>query len=67
MPESWIEVEWKANGGFANQKAARTRGRENAHRERIWFSPYCLRQDNLFSSTQATSHTHETPNAPEAE
>jgi hypothetical protein len=38
----WLQVEWKANGGFANQKAERTRGKENAHRERIWFSPHCL-------------------------
>jgi site-specific DNA-adenine methylase len=53
MPDSWTEVAWKANGGFANQKAERTRGKENAHRERIWFSPYCLTQDNLFSSMTA--------------
>lgn len=42
MPANWREVAWKANGGFANQKADRTSGKENAHRERIWFSPHCL-------------------------
>lgn len=54
MPDSWREVAWKANGGFANQKAERTRGKENAHRERIWFSPHCLQpvQSNLFGAMQ---------------
>lgn len=47
MPESWTVVAWKANGGFANQKRQGTRGQVNAHRERIWFSPYCL-QATLF-------------------
>ena len=42
MPKSWTEVRWKANGGFANQKRGGTQGKQNAHRERIWFSPYCL-------------------------
>lgn len=40
MPRSWTCMEWKANGGYGNQ--SRGRGRENASRERIWFSPYCL-------------------------
>lgn len=48
MPGSWTEIEWKGNGGFANQSADRTRGKENARRERIWFSPHCLRQPGLF-------------------
>ncbi len=41
MPASWECVPWKANGGYANQ-AGSTRGRENARRERVWFSPHCL-------------------------
>lgn len=40
MPENWECVPWKANGGYGNQGAGR--GRENAGRERIWFSPHCL-------------------------
>lgn len=48
MPSSWTEVAWKANGGFANQSSSRTRGQKNANRERIWFSPHCLRQPELF-------------------
>lgn len=34
-------------GGFANQRGE-TNGKQNAHRERIWFSPYCLKP-GLFS------------------
>ena len=49
MPASWVEVAWKANGGFGNQANGATRGRANADRERIWFSPHCLLpQANLF-------------------
>lgn len=40
MPEDWIEKEWKATGGYGNQGEGR--GRENAGRERIWFSPACV-------------------------
>ena len=53
MPDSWECVAWKANGGFANQKRAGTRGQVNSHRERIWFSPACLRQARLFSEASA--------------
>lgn len=41
MPSDWECVAWKANGGYGNQ--AKSRGRANALRERIWFSPYCLK------------------------
>jgi hypothetical protein len=46
MPDSWDCVAWKARGGYGSQGEGR--GRENAARERIWFSPHCLRHD-LFS------------------
>jgi DNA adenine methylase len=39
MPESWQCVAWRAGGGYG---ARTTRGKENAGRERIWFSPHCL-------------------------
>ncbi len=44
----WSVVAWKAKGGYGSQGS--TRGRENATRERIWFSPHCLdaRQARLF-------------------
>lgn len=41
MPDSWSVSSWKANGGYGNQSPV-TRGRANAARERIWFSPHCL-------------------------
>lgn len=37
----WQAWEWKANGGYGSQAAGD--GRENAARERVWFSPHCLR------------------------
>lgn len=45
MPDSWECIAWKANGGYGNQ--GNGVGRENAGRERIWFSPHCL-QPGLF-------------------
>ena len=36
----WSAVAWKARGGMGSQGDAR--GRDNASRERIWFSPHCL-------------------------
>lgn len=48
MPDSWECVAWKALGGYGSQ--GNGNGRANATRERIWFSPHCLRlQDNLFA------------------
>jgi len=40
IPDSWECVAWKATGGYGNQS-----GNQNAKRERIWFSPYCLKAD----------------------
>jgi len=40
MPDSWDCVAWKASGGYGSQGDGT--GRENAHRERVWFSPHCL-------------------------
>lgn len=36
----WQAVAWKARGGYGSQGDGR--GRKNAARERIWFSPHCL-------------------------
>jgi len=36
----WQVLKWKAQGGFGNQSG---KGNANRHRERIWFSPRCLR------------------------
>jgi DNA adenine methylase len=40
MPASWQVLPWKAAGGYSNRGA---NPRRNAERERIWFSPSCLR------------------------
>ena len=40
MPESWREIAWKARGGYGSQ--GNNQARENAGRERIWFSAHCL-------------------------
>lgn len=42
MPTDWECVAWKANGGLSNQNG---NGNNNATKERIWFSPHCLKPD----------------------
>lgn len=46
----WDVLEWKARGGYGSQ-GTNTEGRENAKRERVWFSPHCVspRSVDLFS------------------
>jgi DNA adenine methylase len=39
----WRVQAWKAGGGFGAFANGDTQGKANAHRERIWFSPHCLR------------------------
>lgn len=46
MPPDWECLPWKAQGGMAH--LSNGRGLDNRHRERIWFSPHCLRA-TLFS------------------
>lgn len=46
MPDGWIEVPWKAAGGYGSQ--GNGQGRENAAKEQIWFSPHCLTMPLLF-------------------
>ncbi len=45
MPEGWRAVRWKAAGGYGSQGEGR--GRENARREVVWFSPHCLNPAEL--------------------
>lgn len=46
----WTVFKWKTTGGFANVggKGHESAGKENRHRERIWFSPNCLKPNTLF-------------------
>jgi site-specific DNA-adenine methylase len=41
FPESWTKLAWKAHGGYANQGDG---SNQNAHLERLWLSPHCLRK-----------------------
>ena len=51
MPDTWECIEWKARGGYGSQGDGR--GRDNAARERIWFSPHCTRpQYGLFADAR---------------
>ena len=52
MPGTWECVAWKAKGGYGSQGDGR--GRTNAGRERIWFSPHCLKL-GLFSEEDLAS------------
>lgn len=49
----WSVLEWKARGGYGSQGGT-TRGASNSHRERIWFSPNCLKpvQGSLFDAPE---------------
>ena len=50
MPDDWQAYAWKARGGYGSQ--GNGRGRDNAAREVIWFSPHCLgiRQPDMFAA-----------------
>jgi site-specific DNA-adenine methylase len=53
MPATWECLAWKAIGGYA----AAAGNSENAHRERVWFSPHCLKpattaQTQLFGAAE---------------
>ena len=44
MPKDWECVAWIARGGYGS-RGAETIGRANSKKERIWFSPNCLRPE----------------------
>lgn len=46
MPANWECVAWKAHGGYANANhRPGAQGKINSARERIWFSPHCLKKE----------------------
>jgi DNA adenine methylase len=53
LPDSWECIPWKARGGYGSQGDQDGVGRNNSGRERIWFSPHCLRT-SLFSQLVGT-------------
>ena len=44
MPPDWEAVSWKSAGGYGNTGKKGSRGRQNASREMLWFSPACRAQ-----------------------
>lgn len=38
----WTVYKWSAAGGYGTQGKKTSRGKDNKHRERIWFSPFCI-------------------------
>jgi len=44
MPDSWECVEWRAHGGYGSE--SKKHDNPNARRERIWFSPHCLKHES---------------------
>jgi len=45
MPPDWTCYSWRAHGGYGLQGEGE--GRENREKERIWFSPHCLKVNQL--------------------
>ena len=43
MPETWECMPWIARGGYGSQR--QDGENENRKRERVWYSPHCLRSD----------------------
>lgn len=39
----WTVKHWKAQGGYANLGDESSSGKTNRHKERLWFSPYCVK------------------------
>lgn len=56
MPDSWETVEWKGKGGYDGQSSDASRIGVNRAKERIWFSPHCVRETlPLFASAASLS------------
>lgn len=43
MPDDWDCVAWKAQKGYGGQKQSGLN--DNSHRERVWFSPACIKPE----------------------
>ncbi len=51
----WEVVAWKAQGGYGNRSE---KGKDNATRERLWFSPHCHNGRTLFDGLETTNLFH---------
>lgn len=54
FPSTWDRHAWKTPGGYGSQGDGR--GRNNSHKESIWFSPHCLPRT---MSSQPASSSHQ--------
>lgn len=43
FPETWQEYSWVTSGGMANLGSGNDRGKDNSNKERIYFSPNCIK------------------------
>jgi hypothetical protein len=59
MPNEWTCHRWKAPGGYGSQGEGR--GRENAEKEMIYFSPHCLQPDAETPLERLIRESYETP------
>lgn len=41
----WRCEAWKTKGGYGGQAKGNSNGKQNAHRERLWYSPHCIQPD----------------------
>lgn len=55
MPPDWECVAWKSHGGTARKNTG------NCERERIWFSPQCLREERPLFATEQDTRGAEAP------
>jgi len=46
----WSVVAWKGGGGYGN----RNKENKNRERERIWFSPHCEAENQLFNKERTS-------------
>lgn len=49
--QGWSVLEWKAKGGYGSQGDGEEEGsgRANSKKERVWFSPHCIKESALFA------------------
>jgi len=54
MPAGWEVVAWKTKGGYGSQGSQGSQGSLNADKERLWFSPRCVKPKPKITFTQRT-------------
>lgn len=60
MPENWECFAWKATGGYGSQ--SQEHDNPNTKRERIWFSPHCLKLNRRIQTSLFDESPTSTPN-----